>query len=219
MNDIRDRREPQGTSDASVPENELGELRALEEALGELPTEAELPRDLWPDIRARLEGGSGDVVELTAWKAGSARRFSLSLTQLVAAGIVLAMVSGGSVWLALSSGSETVAQAPAPVLGAPGDVVAVSGQGGVAATTLQDYENAVAELELILEEGRQVLGHETIQVIEESLDVIDRAIDEAREALADDPGSEVLNGLLTRNMLKKMDILRQTAVVIRARST
>ena len=42
---------------------------------------------------------------------------------------------------------------------------------------------------------------------------------EDSEALERDPGSEVLNRLLTRSMWKKMEILRQTAVAIRARST
>ena len=68
-------------------------------------------------------------------------------------------------------------------------------------------------------EGHTVLGEETLRTIEESLATIDQALDEAVEALARDPGSELLNRLVTRNMLKKIDILRQTAVVIRARST
>ena len=58
-----------------------------------------------------------------------------------------------------------------------------------------------------------------VQTIEESLAIIDDAMDEARDALADDPGSDVLNRLLARNMWKKMEILKQTAVAIRARRT
>ena len=100
-----------------------------------------------------------------------------------------------------------------------GGATAGSDGGSVAADSVQEYRDAVAELEVILEEGRRVLGHETIQTIEESLATIDEAIEEARESLAADPGSDVLNRLLARNMWKKMEILKQTAVAIRARST
>ena len=199
--------------------HELTELRALEDALGNLPSEARVPDHLWFAIRERMGVPEKDVVELDAWRTPGPRRFSVSLGQLVAAGVALVFLSGGSVWLTLSAAPDVTGPSAVPVLGMRGAVVAASDQGSVPATTIQDYQNAVAELEMILEEGRQVLGHETIQTIQESLVIIDDAIDEARDALAGDPGSDVLNRLLVRNMWKKIEILKQTAVAIRARST
>jgi hypothetical protein len=213
----RDALEGSGPEDEIVAE--LGPMRELVEDLAALPSEARLPRDLWPGIRTRIAGAAAPkVVPLERAVPSSGRRFTFSLPQLVAAGIALAFISGGTVWLALSTQPVGSSTAVTPVLRAPA-AVAVSDDGGIPATTVQDYENAVAELEMILEEGRLVLGHETIERIEESLAVIDDAIDEAREALDADPASDVLNRLLTRNMWKKMEILRQTAVAIRARST
>ncbi len=197
---------------------DLGPMRDLVEDLASLPTEARLPRDLWPGIRSRIAGSPvPGVVHLDAVRERTPRRFSFSLTQLVAAGVALAFVSGASVWLALAGEPQGVVAGVTPVL-AP-SAVAVADEGGLPAATVRDYENAVAELEMILEEGRLVLGHETIATIEASLAAIDEAIDDARDALEGDPGSEVLNRLLTRSMWKKMEILRQTAVAIRARST
>lgn len=212
-----------GSLEGAGPEDEvmaeLGPMRELVEDLAALPTEARLPRDLWPGIRARIAGGQASkVVPIERAVAPTARRFTFSLPQLVAAGVALAFISGGSVWLALSTQPAPSGAAVTPILSAP-PALAVSADGGIPATTVQDYENAVAELEIILEEGRLVLGHETIDRIEESLAVIDDAIGEARDALDADPASDVLNRLLTRNMWKKMEILRQTAVAIRARST
>ncbi len=209
--------EDRGPEDEVVAE--LGPMRELVEDLAALPREARLPRDLWPGIRTRIAGAPGsDVVAIERALRPTARRFTFSLPQLVAAGIALAFLSGGTVWLALSTQPAASGASVTPVSSAP-PAVAVSDDGGVPATTVQDYENAVAELEMILEEGRLVLGHETIERIVESLAVIDDAIEEAREALDRDPASDVLNRLLTRNMWKKMEILRQTAVAIRARST
>ncbi len=211
--------EEKKTFDESGTETtELTEMRVLEEALRGLSTEARMPRDMWSDIRARITGEPvSQVVPLTS-RRDSARRFSLTLGQLVAAGVAMAFLSGGSVWLALSSTSVPAGSSPVTVM-SPGGATAVSDERNVAADTVEEYSDAVAELELILEGGRRVLGHETIQTIEESLTTIDEAIEESREALADDPGSDVLNRLLARNMWKKMEILRQTAGAIRARST
>lgn len=196
--------------------HELAELRALKEDLGALPTEARVPEDLWSGIRARLGVADPKVVELAPARTGGGERITVSLWQLVAAGVVLALLSGGGVWLALEGGDAV--GTPRAVLSAVPATPATD-QGRVSATTVQEYQDAVMDLEKILDEGRRILGQETIRTIEESLATIDDAIDEARSALDADPRSEVLNRLLARNMWKKIEILRQTAVAIRARTT
>ncbi len=199
-------------------EPDLAQMRALENALGELPTEARVPDHLWTRVRERMVVPEPDVLVLETPKAGARRRFSLSLGQLVAAGLALALASGAGVWMALSDstapGLNGVATSPA----GPGGLVALD-QGGVSATTVQEYESAVSELETVLAEGRAVLGDETIATIEASLAAIDAALEEAAEALARDPGSDVLNRMMARSMWKKIEILKRTAVAIRGRST
>lgn len=198
--------------------HELTELRALEDALRDLPTEARVPDRLWAGIRERMAPADPSVVPLRASGSRGGRRVSLTLGQLLAASVALAFLSGSAVWVAMGAGAGGTPSAPS-ALGEVATLVSASGEGVVPAYTLEEYGNAVAELEMVLEEGRQVLGHETIETIEESLATIDAAIDEAADALAKDPRSEVLNRLLAWNMWKKIQILRQTAVAIRARST
>jgi hypothetical protein len=181
----------------------------LLEMLAELPREAEASRALWPVIAARLESRPvpEGVLELGARRAGSVRRVSFSIPQLIAAGLVLASVSGGVVGAALSRM-------------APDAAVLTQGEPTIpalmAADTYQAYDEAVEELETILASGRQVLAPGTVLVLEESLAEIDEAIEDARAALAADPASQALNRALTNNMRKKLDVLRHAAGIIQS---
>lgn len=194
----------------------LDRLEETVEAVGALPREARPPTDLWPGIEGRLSSGGSesDVVPLrpAATSRGVDRRISLSVVQLLAAGIVLAALSGGAVWLALSGGGATGAggEGRAPVHPA---IRTAATRGAIA-----DYEAAAADLERVVEEGRDVLRPETIRVLEENLRTIDQAIAEARGALAEDPGSEVLYRLLANNMKRKLDMLRSAALAISSAS-
>lgn len=191
---------------------------ALEMSLGELPTEARVPTHLWRGIRERMDRDSSVGEPGTGPGTGS-RRFSLSAAQMVAAGLILSFLSGGAVWIALTVGADPSAGV-GPPLPTAGQVVTAAGQPEYASPgAIQQYQAAIAELEAVLQEGRSVLGDATIRTIEESLSTIDQAIAEATSALAQDPGNELLSRLLTRTLVKKMDILKQTAVTIRVRST
>jgi hypothetical protein len=76
----------------------------------------------------------------------------------------------------------------------------------------------VADLERVLEQGRGTLDTTTVRVIERNLALIDRAITDARRALAADPGNTYLNAHLARTMRRKIDLLRQAATIVAARS-
>lgn len=189
--------------------NEERQERELLEMLAELPTEAEPPRDLWPSISARLgtRPATSEIVDLTSRRAERARRISFSIPQLIAAGLVLAVVSGGVVGTAVSR------IAPSPVTVADGEPTLPT---LMAADTYEAYDQAVSELEAILATGRQVLAPGTILVLEESLAEIDEAIDDARAALDADPASPALNRALTNSMRKKLDVLRYAAGIIQS---
>jgi hypothetical protein len=81
-------------------------------------------------------------------------------------------------------------------------------------TALEEYHAAVSDLEEVLEKGRGVLDEETIRILEENLQTINDAIDEAQAALAQDPGSRVLGRFLTENLRRKIDLLRHAAAVV-----
>jgi len=68
----------------------------------------------------------------------------------------------------------------------------------------------------VLSEGRDQLEPKTLKVIEENLRIIDRAIAEARSAIAADPANSYLRSQVAANMRRKLDILRQATDVIRS---
>jgi tetratricopeptide (TPR) repeat protein len=193
---------------------ELAALAELLDDLASLPDEARPERDLWGGIEARISEAPGEVEEpevavipLTP-RLAARRRISLTVGQLLAAGIVLASISAGTVWMALGSGAVPDAM-PAMAGGQPEGLMQVD-------QAYQDYDEAVEELEEILRQGRQVLDPRTVLVLEESLAEIDAAIEDAREALAADPASPELAWALTNNMKKKLGVLRQAAGIIQS---
>ena len=183
---------------------ELEALTELLDGLGDLDVEAQPSRDLWPQIAWRMEGAK------TRSHPGRGRRVNLPAWQLLAAGIALIVISGGSVWAFLSGRMEAGAplgsaqQAPALLVGWE------EAYGG--------YDQAVTELETVLERGREVLDPETVRVLEENLQTIDRAIQEAGEALMQDPASTALQRFLADNLRKKVELLRQAAGAVYANS-
>ncbi|HKQ59029.1 MAG TPA: hypothetical protein VJY35_14280, partial [Candidatus Eisenbacteria bacterium] len=70
------------------------------------------------------------------------------------------------------------------------------------------YDAAVAELERALAEGRGRLDPRTLKVVEDNLRIIDRAVAEARQAVAADPGNTWLRSHLASTMQRKVDLLR-----------
>ena len=80
------------------------------------------------------------------------------------------------------------------------------------------YAAAVADLERVLAQGRSRLDTATVRVIEKNLGIIDRAIRDAQSALAADPANSYLNLHLAQEMRRKLELLRQAAVLAGART-
>ncbi len=162
--------------------------------------------DLWTGIAERI-GVPPRTSVLPA-----RRRFSFSLPQLLAAGIALAVFSASGAWV-LHPGTTTVAVQP--TLPAPAAVPALS-VGMPTATG--SYDAAVFELERVLTAGRGHLDSATVRVLEQNLALIDRAIAEARRAVAADSANVYLNTHLAETMRRKVDLLRQAAALVAAAS-
>jgi hypothetical protein len=185
----------------------LDELTRVVERARELPGRPPAA-DLWPGIAARIGPGAPPLPVAPVRKL---RRWSFSFPELVAACLAAAVVSGGGVWFLASRSpgspipAEPVAVSPLPSLAQP-------------AAAEQKYDAAVADLERVLEQGRGTLDTTTVRVIERNLALIDRAITDARRALAADPGNAYLNAHLARTMRRKIDLLRQAATIVTTRS-
>lgn len=85
----------------------------------------------------------------------------------------------------------------------------------VALTELYDRE--IASLRRMLDTRRSELDTSTVRVLEDNLAIIDRAIEQSRQALERDPNSRFLMNHLNDALGRKVEILR-TATLLQARS-
>ncbi len=160
---------------------------------------------LWSGIAQRISTAQPER------RREARRRVSFSLPQLAAAGLALILIGAGGTWVALSPGMRGAT--------AVAEQDALPGDGALAvAVARQDYDAAVAQLQEIIEERRAELDSVTVRVIEENLTAIDRAIDEARDALAADPANGYLSQHLAATMRRKVDLLRRAATTASATS-
>lgn len=183
------------------------ELRTVAERASTL---ADRPptQDLWPGIAAQIEApGAAAVIDLSAVRAR--RRFAFTLPQLAAASIALILLSAGGTYLVRQAGPEL-----APVVVQPGGSELM--QVALGSAAVQRYDHAVGELSQVLEAGRQRLDPNTVRILERNLQLIDGAIAEAMQAVADDPASVYLQAHLAETMQRKLAVMRQAADLITA---
>ena len=186
----------------------LAALRAVAERAASLPAR-EPERDLWPAIAERLGTRRAPRASLADLVRGrfegfTVRRLSFSVPQLAAAALALVLVSGGGVWMAFRARPIAApVRVPAPVVLPPPTVP------GAASVGFEQYDTAIAELEHVLAQRRSSLDTSTVRVVEQNLATIDRAIAEARRALAADPTDLYLHDHLANTMRRKMGLLRR----------
>ena len=180
----------------------LDDLRTIVESARRLPSGARPERELWEGIEARIEAHDTPIV---SFGRASRRRFAFTLPQLAAAGIALMIMSGGLVYLAKPG------DAPADTTFRSREDVDIP----VSPASLADpqYDDAVADLERTLAEGRGRLDPETIRVLEQNLETIDKAITQSREALGADPGNVFLNSHLVSARQRKLALLRRATAL------
>lgn len=178
----------------------LAELRAVVDRAGALVPRAP-DADLWPGVAKRIDAPPAVVPFLTRTR----RRVSFTVPQLVAAGLALMVMSGGGVWVLNHGGRAT--DLP-PVETAP--------QNGVVPASFGDprYDEAIADLQQTLQDGRGQLDPQTVQVLEANLGAIDKAIEQCREALAADPGNLYLHNHLADARQRKLALLRRAAALV-----
>ena len=204
----------------------LASFAEVRTGLDALPRSGRPPRDLWPGILERIERGA-DVVPLhvahgaapappapregeAAVGRGRLRRWALPLAD--AAGLAQAFATGALTWSA-RAGEDGEGPTTAAAIAAP-DETPLRGRRAAGAT----YEEAIADLEALLARGRDRLDPVTVRTLEESLVTIDRAIADAEAALAEDPGSELIQGMLLGQQRAKYRVLTRASLALLPRS-
>ncbi|HXW97187.1 MAG TPA: zf-HC2 domain-containing protein [Gemmatimonadales bacterium] len=188
-----------GCAECAALLTQLRRVVARAQSLEDRPLRA----DLWPGVAAAIGA-----------TPSPRRRISLSIPQLLAAGIVIMLLSGGAVASLLWRQAPRLTQASAG--GAEPSVVPSEATPVADRPARRGYEAAVSELQAELEAGRGKLDTATVRVVEEKLKLVDRAIGEAERALAADPANSYLRAHLTQTRLRKLDLLRRAAALTRA---
>ncbi|HEX7051487.1 MAG TPA: zf-HC2 domain-containing protein [Longimicrobiales bacterium] len=201
----------------------LEDLRAITSAAGRLEDRPPTT-DLWPTIAARIGAGTAPARATWRFRPGARLRSFLDAglrqPRLAAAALALALAAG-ALWIArpdrIASGPPPApaprpiaAPAPAPRNGGAVRFVTDDGAAG--------YDAAIADLQRVLAERRDELDPATVRVLERNLEIIDRAIEDARRAVAADPGKRYLNRHLVDSMQRKLELLRHATRIVRAQS-
>ena len=183
------------------------ELRAVATRAARLAA-SEPPAELWPGIAARIN--RPDVVDIR-------RPRRPRLQPWMAAAAVALFVAGGALVVGVRQ-LTTPQVTPAPVATAEPAPAGALNVLPAMARAEQAYSQAESDLRAILDEGRDRLDPKTVVVLERNLALIDAAIAETETALRNDPASAYLNSYLARTMQRKLELLRQAATLVQARS-
>jgi len=192
----------------------LADLEAIRDAASRL-TSPPPARDLWPGIAAvigRREAGTHrgtEVIRLPTrpkeerQDRPAARGLFLTVPQMAAAAVVLAVASAALTWAAGPGIGTRDIGSPVPTRDVPVSMVAE----GPAPPA--DLVRELGALESVLTEARQQLDPNTLRILEKNLQVIERAIEDSRQALAVDPGNAFLMRHLEATYREKADYLRE----------
>jgi anti-sigma factor RsiW len=175
------------------------ELVVLLERVAELPRSLEPPRDLWPEIEARI--GAAKVVRATF---GRRALLAAAAVVLIASSVVTSYLVGRR-----QAASETaVTPVSRPVTSG---VLAAS----FAEVGVNDYHAVRQQLLDVLERRRDELSPATMEVVLSNLRLIDDAMDEIAEALGADPGNELLMRQLVSVYRQQINLLERAAILPR----
>jgi len=185
----------------------LDELRAVASLARQLPDSGP-STELWPGVIDRIETTS----RIVSFAPAPRRRFTFTLPQLVAASLALMVLSGSMVWIARSD-NPSARFPPVVALVAPGNDVTETPVFAPASFVDMYYDQAVADLEKTLADGRNRLDPETVRIIKENLLSIDQAIEQSKKALRADPANVYLNTHFAAYRNRKLALLRRATAL------
>jgi hypothetical protein len=220
----------QHLTECSACAESLVELRAIASEAAQLPLLTP-SRDLWAGIEARI---STPVTRLERART-SVRRAPRRPWQLAIAAGALVAVSAGTTYLITARSGATGPQpvtvaattaaprqnpqpalAPAPAPASPPQTNPAPVAPSTAKLARNEnvtrvYDREIALLDSVVHTRRESLDPKTVQIIEQNLKIIDRAIAESRAALAKDPKSPLLTNRLDNVLGSKVELLRTIA--------
>jgi len=185
------------------------DIKSLVTAAAQLPSVTPT-RDLWAGISDRIAAPTvalfpgASTPALPVRRGVSMRLFAIAATMLIA-------VSSAITW--------RIARAPSTGAGAVGTLAStdsgVDTNGKMLLATNPDvvYEQEIVALRIIVNERFTELDSTTVAVLKRNLDIIDRAIEESRQALALDPTSRALSISLDRAVESKLALMRRVALL------
>ena len=179
------------------------ELRELLQAASELPRSMDPSPELWTGIESRLAPRSA-VAPRSLHIARSQRRFVGWVPRAIAAALLVAFgaLSSRLLW--------PPAPAAVDIAGEPAAVEAVLASAEVA-NAEAEYLRVKEALWLTIYRNHEELSPMTVHVVEHNLRTIDKAIQDIRLALDEDPGNRRLEGQLFANHKRGIDLLRRLA--------
>jgi anti-sigma factor RsiW len=187
----------------------LAELEAVAAHAASL-TDSGPVADLWAGVAGRLTPPTA----VLQFPRPLHRRFSFTLPQLVAAGLALMVLSGGLVWV-IRLGDPRASLPPAVAQVEHEELPPIARVGFADA----NYDQAVADLEKVLDNNRSRLDPQTVQIIEDNLRTIDQAIEQSRKALRADPASVYLNNHFAASRNRKLALLRRASALAMAQDS
>ena len=159
--------------------------------------------DLWAGIAAEIGAAPGGL----RIEPRRRRSFTFSAPQLAAAALIVLALGAALMWQ-IGRSTAPVRMAASPDSDAAGSVSLVS-------TNEPGYDAAIEQLEQAAEQNRDQLDSSTVRILNQSMTTIDRALADARAALARDPANPYLHRHLDRTMKQKLEILRKAATIDR----
>jgi hypothetical protein len=185
----------------------VAEVRNIVQQAGQLgPVEPE--RDLWPRIASRL--GNASSHRSRRRSAPAPRPELWRRLAVVAAGLVLMVVSGATGWWLHDRATPSLpdlASLERPAL-RPIDPDAASA--GFAEQE-ERLAESIQELESLLLRFGDRLDPDTREAIASNLEVIDSAIEDAQRALLEDPNDDYLHSHITASLERKVRLLEDAA--------
>ena len=170
----------------------------LLEQAANLPREIEPPRDLWPAIEAKLAEQSRAPPRRFTWPAALAAGFLVAtVSALLTWGLMRdpePATGGNQAGENLLAGGSVAEAAPVPVSYGPNSALGE--------VQLKARDDLLVQFRQRLDE----LAPETREAVVKNLAIIQRAADEIDAALAKDPASGLLNGLLLSTYQQELQI-------------
>jgi hypothetical protein len=171
-------------------------------------------RDLWAGIEARIAAPGESRVPAAETLVRSRATSLRSFYKVAIAASLLVAVSSAVTWQIATSEATPSAAAPADGIASNVDEQTASDLHLAAfQSSVRTMEDEIATLERIVATRRAELDPRTVRVLEQNLQLIDRAIAESREALRNDPASAYLSAQYTRAYSSKLTLLRDVATL------